>query len=96
MVDSIEKIFSKARSLYPQERARFVTSVDNTKVEVFVINEKGESWLDSCIFENYLRRNTNALELYRVLKEEGNGLSTQRYYRRKVEFINAILQKAKT
>ena len=94
-VNSVEKIFGKPRSLYPLDRARFVAYIDGTKVELFVINEKGKSWLDSCNFEKYLRENPEVLEVYEKLKEECQGLSTQIYYRKKIEFINDILSRTK-
>lgn len=92
-VSLVEKLFGKPGSIYPLERARFVTYIDNTKAEVFVINEKCAGWLDGCKFENYLKENPDALDSYQKLKEEGRGLSTQAYYRRKIEFINDILDK---
>ncbi len=88
----VEKLFGKPKSFYLLERARFVTSVDNTKVEVFVINNKSKSWLDGIKFEEYLRNNPEALDAYKKLKESGDGLSTRKYYRRKIEFINSILK----
>jgi GrpB-like predicted nucleotidyltransferase (UPF0157 family) len=69
-----------------------VTSVDNTKVEVFVINNKSKSWLDGIKFEECLRNNPELLNAYKKLKESGDGLSTRKYYRRKIEFINSILE----
>lgn len=63
-------------------------------MELFVINKEDKGWTDSCIFEDYLKSHPEALEAYKVLKEEGAGLSTQEYYRRKTEFINEILEKA--
>jgi len=91
MVGSMENIFGKPRSLYPMQRARFVTSVEGTKAEVFVINENTKGWVDGCKFYQYLRENPETLEAYRKLKEKSAGLSTQQYYRRKVEFINDVL-----
>jgi len=91
LVRSVQKIFGEPGSLYPHERARFVTSVDDTKVEVFVINQKGKSWIDGCKFEEYLKKDSRVLEDYRKLKEKGAGLSTRKYYKRKIEFINDIL-----
>lgn len=88
----VEEILGKPKSLYPLERARFVTSVDTTKVEVFVINNKSKSWLDGIKFEECLRSNPGSLDAYRKLKENGDGLSTRKYYRRKIEFINSILE----
>ncbi len=93
MVDSVEKIFGKAGSLYALDRARFITYSDDTKVEVFVINKQRKGWVDSCKFEEHLKQNPDALNAYRKLKEEGQGSSTQKYYRRKIEFINNILSK---
>jgi GrpB-like predicted nucleotidyltransferase (UPF0157 family) len=90
----LEKLFGKPGSIYPLERARFVTEVDDTKVEVFVINEKGKSWIDGCTFENYLKTHSKDLKAYEKLKEDARGLSTRAYYRKKTEFINKILFKA--
>jgi GrpB-like predicted nucleotidyltransferase (UPF0157 family) len=89
----LAKEFGKAGSIYPRERARFVTYVDETKVEIFVINEKGKSWKDGCAFENYLKTHQKYLKAYEKLKEDARGLSTRTYYRKKIEFINGILHK---
>jgi GrpB-like predicted nucleotidyltransferase (UPF0157 family) len=93
MVASLENIFGKPGSIYPLERARFVTDVDGTKAEVFVVNEKGKSWVDGCMFENYLKTHLESLKVYEQLKESARGLSTRAYYRKKTEFINEILEK---
>lgn len=95
LIVDIGSIFGKPESLYPLERARFVTYIDGIKAEVLVVNENGQNWLDSCRFENYLKENKEALEEYQKLKEDGRGLSTREYYRRKIEFINNILEKVK-
>src|SRR3989338_3658049 len=42
MVNSIENLFGKPRSLYAMQRARFVTLVDNTKGEDFVVKENSK------------------------------------------------------
>jgi GrpB-like predicted nucleotidyltransferase (UPF0157 family) len=91
VVRSLELPFGIAESHYPLERARFVTMVDGTKAEIFVINEKSEGWINGTIFENFLRENRDALDAYRILKERSRGLSTREYYRRKIEFINNIV-----
>lgn len=93
-VAQMEKIFGKPRSLYPLERVRFMTNVDEKHVDIFVINKEHESWKNSVKFEKYLRNNAEALEKYRKLKEDGGGLSVREYYRRKIEFINQILMKS--
>jgi GrpB-like predicted nucleotidyltransferase (UPF0157 family) len=71
-----------------------VTSVDGKHIDVFLMKEESSSWQDGTKFEKYLLAHPEALEAYRVLKEEGNGLTTREYYRRKVEYINEILEKA--
>ena len=93
IVGAVERIFGKPRSLYPLERARFVTYLDKTKVELFVINEQSSGWIDCCRFQRYLKGHPDVLEAYRILKETGRGLSTQKYYRRKIEFINEVLER---
>ncbi|KKR96746.1 MAG: hypothetical protein UU47_C0008G0004 [candidate division TM6 bacterium GW2011_GWE2_41_16] len=93
IVDKVAQIFEKPGSRYPLERARFVTHVDGTKVEVFVINQQSQGWIDCCRFESYLKTHHETLEAYRMLKEAGRGLSTQKYYRKKTAFINEILDR---
>jgi len=83
--------FGKPGSIYPLRRARFVKYVDDIKIEIFLISEETDDWKNSLRFENYLKQYQNALEEYRKLKEECNGLTTQEYYRRKLEFINKIV-----
>ncbi|MDB5259145.1 MAG: hypothetical protein JWO73_353 [Candidatus Taylorbacteria bacterium] len=94
MLIPLEDIFGKPGSVYALDRARFVTRIDGAKAEIFLVNEKGRSWTDGCRFEGYLKSHPDALAAYAKMKEEGNGLSTQAYYRRKTEFINGILSKA--
>jgi GrpB-like predicted nucleotidyltransferase (UPF0157 family) len=84
-------IFGKPGSVYPSERARFVSYIDKTKAEIFLMNTASQGWLDGLMFEQYLRENPESLDEYRQLKESGDGLSTRKYYRRKLEFINSIL-----
>lgn len=92
---SLERLFGKPASLYPQQRARFVTSVDKKHIDVFLINEDSSDWLNCTKFESYLKSHPIDLENYRKLKESGNNLSTREYYRIKTEFINEILVKCK-
>lgn len=89
----IEQLFGTPKSHYPLERARFVATVDGTKIEIFVINNKSMGWLNGLLFEGYLKENKEALDAYRFLKEESAGLSTRAYYRKKIEFINTTLEK---
>lgn len=91
-VASLAALYGKPKSLYPRERARFVTSEAGKHVDVFVINEESAGWLESLKFEAYLRSHPEKLEEYRILKESGDDQSTRDYYRRKIEFINTVLQ----
>lgn len=93
---SLEKLFGKPSSVYPLQRARFVTSADGKHVDVFLINEDSNNWLDCITFESYLRAHPIELEAYRVLKENGNNLTVRDYYRIKTEFINDILIKSRS
>lgn len=89
----MEGLFGRARSCYPLERARFVTEESGKHIDVFVINEDHSGWKNSIRFEKYLLSNLEALEAYKKLKEDLDGQSVQRYYRKKIEFINKVLSK---
>jgi len=88
--------FGSPRSYYPHDRARFVVIEAGKHVDVFLINEACKSWQNGQRFDRYLRAHPEALEAYRLLKEECSGLSTRAYYRRKTEFYNQILELCKT
>lgn len=87
-------LFGEPGTVYPLERARFVTEEEGTKVEVFLISENSEGWLNGIRFEKYLKEHPKYLEEYRIIKEKAAGLSTREYYRKKIEFINEILVKS--
>lgn len=93
-IDPLKALFGEPKSLYPLERARFVTEEEGKHVDVFLINEECSGWKNGVKFEMYLKFHPEALEAYRQLKESGSGLSVREYYRRKTEFINEILIKA--
>ena len=93
MIDPLKSIFGEPKSLYPLDRARFVTEEDGKHVDVFLINKEHDGWKNMVRFEAYLRLHPEALEAYRKLKEDSNGLSVREYYRRKIEFINDVLSK---
>lgn len=90
-LEPLISLFGQPQSHYPVERARFVDRVENTKAEIFLINKEGDGWIRSEKFEANLKKNPAALKEYRILKEQGKGLSTRAYYRRKIGFINEIL-----
>ncbi len=87
--------FGQPRSLYPLVRARFPIEGYGKHIDVFVINKEDAGWVDSEIFTSYLLKHPKTLEAYRKLKEDGNGLSTRKYYTRKTEFINDVIEKAR-
>ncbi len=94
-IPKLEKLFGKARSIYPLERARFHAKIDGKKIDLFLINKMSEGWLSGVKFESYLKKHPKDLEEYMRLKENGDGLSVREYYSRKNEFINFILAKAR-
>ena len=93
LINPLKTLFGEPRSLYPLERARVVTEELGKHVDVFLINEEHDGWKNGVKFEAYLKFHPEALEEYRQLKENGDGLSVREYYRRKTEFINGILAK---
>ena len=94
-VAEIQKTFGKPYSVYPLERTKFILFARQTKMEIMVVNQSCKSWIDGELHFNYLKKHPEALEKYRKLKEEGAGLSNRAYYRRKIEFINEILKRAR-
>jgi GrpB-like predicted nucleotidyltransferase (UPF0157 family) len=90
----LEKEFGAVKSRYP-DRARFEVRQDGKKIDLKICDKNHENYRNGIIFENYLRKNPDALEQYRVLKENNNGKSVKEYYRQKTEFINEILEKAR-
>jgi GrpB-like predicted nucleotidyltransferase (UPF0157 family) len=91
MINPLIALFGNPGSIYPLVRARFTTELDDKHIDVFLINADHHGWIDSVVFETYLRSHSEALQAYRQLKEDGHGLSVQEYYRRKTVFINKIL-----
>lgn len=92
-VIALSELFGEPKSQYPLERARFRTYESGKKIEIFVINREWSGWLNSLKFENHLRIHPKILAEYEKLKEAGHGLSTREYYKRKIEFINSVLDK---
>lgn len=91
LIEPLKELFGEPGSHYPLERVHFVTEIDGKHIDVFLINEECEGWINGVKFENYIRSHPEALEEYRKLKEAGNGLSGRAYYTRKIEFFNDIL-----
>lgn len=87
----LEKIFGKPRSFYDQKRARFVSLENKIKLEIFLINKISEDWLNLLKFENSLLQDKMLLDEYEAIKNQSRGLSTRKYYRLKLEFLNRVL-----
>ena len=94
LASKMEVVFGKPKSVYPKERTKFYGRIDGTRIEIMLTNQNHQSWIDGEKHFNYLKQNPEALEQYRKLKEDGNGVSVREYYRRKIEFINEILNKS--
>jgi GrpB-like predicted nucleotidyltransferase (UPF0157 family) len=91
--EDLIELFGNPGSNYPLERIRFKTNIDGKRVDVFLINKDSDGWLNSVKFEDYLRDNKDYLKKYEKLKERGNGMNVQEYYRMKLVFINDVLEK---
>ena len=96
VVGRVMEIFGNPKSNYPLQRARFVTSVQDKHVDVFVINEEDSSWKDSEIFYEFLLTHPDKLQDYRQLKERFMGKSIKAYYTAKIEFINEVVSGARS
>lgn len=92
--EKLQKVYGNPKSFYPKQRIRFNHQQSNIEIEVFVVNKDSKQWKRSTVFENYLKTHPETLEEYRKLKESSNGISIKEYYRRKMEFANAIINKA--
>lgn len=89
----VTKLFGEPRSHYHLRRTRFRVYEGGKCIDLFVINKESFDWINGLKFEDYLKNHPKALEKYKKLKEAGNGLGTQEYYRRKTGFINSILSR---
>lgn len=87
----MEEAFGKPKSVYPNERTKFLAKIYGTTIEIMLTNKEHPSWINGERFRDNLLENPEALERYKKLKEECAGLNCQEYYRRKIEFINEIL-----
>lgn len=94
LIPALKQLFGEPRSMYEQERIRFSVGEDGKHIDVFLVNQEHDGWKNLVRFEGYLKSHPEALKAYKLLKEEGHGLSIREYYRRKNEFINQILEKA--
>jgi GrpB-like predicted nucleotidyltransferase (UPF0157 family) len=95
LATEMEKVWGKPKSIYPDERTKFIRYIDGTMIEVILVNKSCKSWIEGEIFFNYLKNNKDVCEEYEKLKGIGENVTVKEYYRRKFEFMNEILDKAK-
>jgi GrpB-like predicted nucleotidyltransferase (UPF0157 family) len=91
LVGPLSKFLGVPKSWYQNERVRFKIYEDSKKIDLFLVNSDHYSWIDTVVFERLLREKPELLDEYRLLKEDGDGLSVREYYRRKTEFINKVI-----
>ncbi len=92
-IEKLEPVFGPVRSLYP-DRARFEVKEQGKKIDLKLVDQNHINYIEGKILEDYIMAHPEALERYRVLKEESDGLTLKEYYRRKILFNNDILAKA--
>lgn len=94
-IEKFKKAYGEPKSFYPNDRVRFQRRFSDLRIEMVIVNADSEGWKKNMAFDSYIKRNPDALEFYRKLKEGNNGLSVREYYKRKIKFINKILKKVK-
>lgn len=93
-IEKLKKVYGKPKSFSPNNRVRFNHKQDDINIEMVIVNRDSEGWKRNIAFENYLKSHPESLEVYKKLKETCDGIGMKEYYRRKMEFINDILEKA--
>ncbi len=78
-------------SFYPLERVRWNTTTNNIETEIFLVNQDADFWKESLDFWNYIESHPEALNEYRIIKENADGKSVREYYQAKIEFYNKSL-----
>jgi len=92
LVPELTKIYGLPKSIH-KTRIRFQFIDDGKKIDIFLIDEESAEWINGVKFENYLKTHQEALKEYKKLKHACNGLSTRKFYEKKVAFINDILSR---
>jgi GrpB-like predicted nucleotidyltransferase (UPF0157 family) len=93
VLEKLKRHLGEPGSVYDLRRVRFVKYIDNTKIEIFIINRNSLDWKNLIKFEKYLKRHPRELKAYEKLKIDNAGRTTKDYYTKKTEFINKILKK---
>lgn len=95
-IEELEKVYGKPKSFSAKKRVRFNSQKDDIDIEIILVNQDSEGWKRNVVFENYLKNHPETLKAYKELKESNSGIGMREYYRKKIEFINGILEKALT
>lgn len=93
-IKKLKKAYGDPKSFSLNNRVRFNHRVKDIDIEIILVNQDSEGWKKNIAFEKYLNNHPEALEKYRKLKESNNRIGIKEYYRKKIEFINDILEKA--
>lgn len=93
-IKKLKKVYGEPISFSANNRVRFNHKQNNINIEIVIVNRASEGWKRNIAFDKYLKTHPEALEAYRKLKEANSGISIREYYRRKMEFINDVLEKA--
>lgn len=96
IIEKFKKVYGDPKSFSPSNRIRFNHKIDDTDIEIVVVNQDSEGWKRNIAFDNYLKNHPKVLEAYRILKESSDGIGMRDYYRKKMEFINDVLEKVFT
>lgn len=94
LIKKFKKVYGDPKSFVLNNRVRFNHKQGNINIEIVIVNQDSEGWKKNMVFEDYLKSHPEALEEYRKLKEANHEVGIKEYYRRKMEFINNIIDKA--
>lgn len=92
-IEKLKKAYGDPKSFSLNSRVRFNNKIDEIDIEIVIVNQDSEGWKRNIAFDNYLKTHPKALEAYRILKESHDGIGIKDYYRKKIEFINDILER---
>lgn len=92
LFEELKKLFGEPRSVLPLQRIRFVITVDGKHIDLFLSNNQHKDWIEGVAFEEICNNRPDIKFAYQKLKEEMNGWTVQDFYRKKAEFIDAVLR----
>ena len=84
-------VLGKPHSILPLQRIRWSLFVDGKRADVFLSNVRHSDWIEGVAFECICKTTPHVLRAYEKLKQESNGWTVQDFYRKKAQFIDAVL-----